>query len=211
MSDAPAATPIEEAALAMRRLGHALISNDPDPELLRRVAAGANETAELVEQSPKRVRDMVAMKREMFEEPARAAPGEPISHFDECFVSGRHNPMGIGIQVFRDGEDSVAWVELGAAFEGAPGRSHGGIVAAIFDDVLGYLLSIHKQPAFTGELTVRYRAPTPMGERLTFRGRLVDRQGRKLMAEGKATAADGTVVATATATFIAVDVSAFKP
>jgi acyl-coenzyme A thioesterase PaaI-like protein len=119
--------------------------------------------------------------------------------------------MGIGIQVFRDGEDSVAWVELGAAFEGAPGRSHGGIVAAIFDDVLGYLLSIHKQPAFTGELTVRYQAPTPMGERLTFRGRLLDRQGRKLMAEGEATAADGTIVATATATFIAVDVTAFKP
>ena len=35
MSDAPAATPIEEAALAMRRLGHALVSNNPDPEVLR--------------------------------------------------------------------------------------------------------------------------------------------------------------------------------
>jgi hypothetical protein len=31
------------------------------------------------------------------------------------------------------------------------------------------------------------------------------------MAEGEATAADGTTVATATATFIAVDVTAFKP
>lgn len=202
---------MEAAALAMRRLGHALVANDPAPQLLRRVAERANETAELVEQSPKRVRDMVAMKREMFETPAQAAPGEPISHFDECFVSGRHNPMGIGIQVFRDGEDSVAWVELGAAFEGAPGRSHGGIVAAIFDDVLGYLLSIHRQPAFTGEMTVRYKAPTPMGERLTFRGRLVGRDGRKLMTEGEATSADGSVVATATATFIAVDVSAFRP
>jgi acyl-coenzyme A thioesterase PaaI-like protein len=211
MSDERDEGATERAALAMRRLGHALVSNTPGPELLNRVAERAIEVAELVEASPRRVRDMVAMKREMFEEPAEAAPGEPISHFDECFVSGRHNPMGIGIQVFRDGEDSVAWVELGAAFEGAPGRSHGGIVAAIFDDVLGYLLSIHRQPAFTGELTVRYLAPTPMEERLTFRGRLLDRQGRKLMANGEATAADGTVVATATATFIAVDVSAFRP
>ena len=200
----------ERAALAMRRLGHALVSNDPAPEVLNRVAEGAIEAARLVEKSPKRVRDMVAMKRELFEGPAEAAPGEPISHFDECFVSGRHNPMGIGIQVFRDDEDSVAWVELGAAFEGAPGRSHGGIVAAIFDDVLGYLLSIHRQPAFTGELTVRYLAPTPVGERLTFRGRLVGREGRKIMAEGEATAADGTVVATSTAIFVAVDVTAFK-
>ena len=46
-------------------------------------------------------------------------------------------------------EEAVARVRLGHAFEGAPGRAHGGIVASIFDDVMGIVLTIHSTPAFT--------------------------------------------------------------
>ena len=35
----------------------------------------------------------------------------------------------------RDGDEAVAQVCLGAAFEGAPGRAHGGVVAAVFDAI----------------------------------------------------------------------------
>lgn len=124
-------------------------------------------------------------------------------------MSGRWNPLGIGIEVWRDGEGVRATVTLGSAFEGAPGRAHGGIVSAIFDDVMGYLLTVHEIPAFTGELTVRYLAPTPMGTELTFRSWMLHRDGRRILAEADVTA-DGTKVATATATFIEVDPSRFK-
>ena len=46
----------------------------------------------------------------------------------------------------------------GAAHEGAPGRSHGGVVAGLFDDVFGFVLDVVQEPAFTGELTIRYVA-----------------------------------------------------
>ncbi len=90
-----------------------------------------------------------------------------------------------------------------------PERSHGGIVAAIFDDVLGYLLRFLQQPAYTGELTVRYLAPTPIREPLEFRARVERVEGRKIdtIAEAYAIGDDGerTHVATGTARFISIE------
>jgi acyl-coenzyme A thioesterase PaaI-like protein len=190
------------AAAALRRLGHALMGHDADPALLQRVARAAELVAADLEAGPARTRDVVELKRRMFE--VTVPDGARVVHFDECFVSGPWNPLGIAIEVHREGDEAVAQVQLGPAFEGAPGRSHGGIVAAIFDDVLGYLLTLYGIPAFTGELSVRYLAPTPIGQPLTFRARLAGREGRKLHTVGEAVA-DGVTVASATATFVAVE------
>ncbi|MGH3441558.1 MAG: PaaI family thioesterase [Nitriliruptorales bacterium] len=196
-----------EAAEALRRFGHALMSREADDELLRRVTEAAHRVADDLERAPARERDLLELKRRMFD--VEIGEGEAVSHFDECFVSGSQNPLGIGATVRREGEDVVASVELGPAYEGAPGRSHGGIVAAIFDDVLGYLLTLEQQPGFTGELAVRYLAPVPLGQPLEFRSRVVGREGRKLFAEGEAYA-DGDVVARATATFVTISLDRIR-
>ncbi len=195
------------AAAALRRFGHALHGRDADAALLDEVASAADAVTARLEDVPLRQRDLQALRGQMWADPV--PDGAVVEHFQDCFVSGIWNPMGIGIQVRRDGDEAVATVTLGAAYEGAPGRSHGGIVAAIFDDVLGYLLRFLKQPAFTGELTVRYLAPTPIHEPLEFRARVEQIEGRKIdtLAEAFALGPDGarTHVATATARFIAID------
>jgi acyl-coenzyme A thioesterase PaaI-like protein len=199
----PLEHPRARAAAALRRFGHALSAHDADPELLARVAAAADRATAELETGPPRGRDLRELKRRMFE--VEVPDGDRIVHFDECFVSGPWNPMGIAIDVQRDGDEAVARVELGPAFEGAPGRSHGGIVAAIFDDVLGYLLTFTRTPGFTGELTVRYLAATPIGQPLEFRSRMTGREGRKLFTEAEARVRDdGEVVATAHAVFVAI-------
>lgn len=190
-----------DAAAALRRLGHALMGHEVSVELLRRVARTADQVAADLEAGPPRQRDVLEAKRRMFD--TDVPDGARVVHFDECFVSGPWNPMGMAIEVRREGDEAVAAVRLGPAFEGAPERAHGGIVAALFDDVLGYLLTLHRIPAFTGELTVRYLAPTPIGLPFTVRGRMLDREGRKLYLAGEAVA-DGATVATATGTFIAI-------
>jgi acyl-coenzyme A thioesterase PaaI-like protein len=197
------------AAAALRRMGHAMMGHDADPELLERVAAAADRVTADLQAAPPRQRDLLELKRRMFD--VEVPDGGTVVHFDECFVSGPWNPMGIAMDVRRDGGDAVAEVELGPAFEGAPGRSHGGIVAAVFDDVLGYLLTLHRQPGFTGELTVRYLAPTPLGQKLEFRARLTRVEGRKITTEGEAHDADGNLVARATALFIAVEPARMRP
>lgn len=195
------------AATALRKLGHLLMARDPDPEVLERLAATVRSFRAELGDAPPRERDLVALKRRMFEQPA--VRGERISHFDECFVSGRQNPMGVAIEVWRDGDEMVADVHLGAAFEGAPGRSHGGIVAAVFDDISGYLLTMLRQPAFTGELAVRYLAAVPIDRRLEFRARVTGWEGRRILTAAEATA-DGEVVATATATFVTVELDRLR-
>jgi acyl-coenzyme A thioesterase PaaI-like protein len=99
-------------------------------------------------------------------------------------------------------------VILHPAFEGAPGRAHGGIVSAVFDDVTGFVIGFIGEPAFTGELTVRFVAPVPVEEELTIKARLVGRERRKLYITAEATAGD-EVVATCKATYITVDPSMF--
>lgn len=59
-------------------------------------------------------------------------------------------------------------------------------MASIFDDTMGFVLSMEQTPAFTGRLSVSYLAPTPLGVEVTFRSRLRHRDGRKLLIEGEA-------------------------
>ncbi len=99
---------------------------------------------------------------------------------------------------------------LRSAHEGAPDRSHGGIVAALFDDVFGYVLGVIQVAAFTGDLYLRYHAPTPLFRELACRVRLAEQDGRKLLMTGELIDIEhDQVVATARATFIEVDPEAF--
>lgn len=190
-----------EAATLLRRLGHAFVGHEVDDATLRRLSEALHDVLPSIEAGRSRSRPVDDMKRRLFDSPPD--DGATMDHFPDCVVSGMANPMGVAITVHRQGDDAVARVTLGAAFEGAPGRAHGGIVAAVFDDTMGFVLSMEATPAFTGSLTVSYRAPTPVGEELEFRCRLRERDGRKLWIDGTATVGD-TTVATAEALFIAI-------
>lgn len=193
--------PRAAAAAALRRLGHAVVGHDADPALLERIADQATRTAQVVEAGQRRRREVTALKRRLWTAPP--ADGQPMSHFDECVVSGRHNPMGIGIRVRRDGERALARFTLGPAFEGAPGRAHGGVVAAVFDDLMGYVLVVHRVPAFTGRLEVSYQAPTPLETPLEAAAWLRHRDGRKLTMAAEITL-EGEQIATGSGVFIAI-------
>jgi acyl-coenzyme A thioesterase PaaI-like protein len=199
--DDPTLPERERVAAALRRLGHAIVGHQIAPDVLDRITAEVETWLPALEAGERRHRDPGYLKRRMFEEPV--LDGEVMDHFSDCVVSGAANPMGIGIQLRREGDDAVALVHLGPAFEGAPERAHGGIVAAVFDDVMGLVLKMTSTPAFTGELTIRYVAPTPVGVDLEFRARLLRREDRKLWMEAEATHL-GQVVATASALFIAI-------
>lgn len=126
-----------------------------------------------------------------------------MSTYDERPVSGRSSPWGLDLEVRRQGDEVVAHVTFRAAHEGAPDRSHGGIVAALFDDVYGFVLALQRQPAFTGELSVRYEAPVPIGAPLECRVRMESAHGRKLYMVGELYDGDA-VLARSKATFITI-------
>ena len=77
------------------------------------------------------------------------------------------------------------------------------MVAAVFDDLTGYVLALVGEPGFTGRLTVEYRAPVPTETVVEFRVRLRERDGRKLHVDGDARLGD-KVLAIADATMVLV-------
>ncbi len=134
--------------------------------------------------------------------------------FDERPVSGRASPYGLDVRVVRDGDEVVAHLTLRAAHEGAPGRSHGGIISALFDDVFGFVLTLHGEPAFTGELTIRYERGVPLHVPLECRVRMSGRERRKISMTGELTSADEhgerTTHTRAHATFVTIDPELFR-
>ncbi len=201
MIDPQAPEARDRAAAALRRLGHALVGYEAEVELLERIAELADRTCAVVEAGSARTRPVEEIKRALWGDPP--VDGERMAHFPECVVSGRANPLGIAIDVRRDGDEVVATARLGAAFEGAPQRAHGGVVAAILDDVLGYVLQLSRTPAYTGRLLVHYRAPTPLGRDLVCRAREVARDGRKVTMTGELHDGD-VLIAEAEGLFVAI-------
>ena len=112
--------------------------------------------------------------------------------------------MGIAVDITREGDEVVSRVNLDHAFEGAPGRAHGGIVSAIIDETMGAILPVVGALAYTATLSITYLAPTPMYEEIEFRARLRERDGRKLFIECRGSH-DSQVFVEAEALFLAVD------
>jgi acyl-coenzyme A thioesterase PaaI-like protein len=193
------------ASAALRDLIHAFAAHDADDGALHALAAIARVQTTEMEAAPRR--DRMALMRAAIGE--RGLPGMASgSGFEDRAVGGRSNPTGVELSVRFDSDEVVAEVTLRRAFEGAPGRAHGGIVAAAFDDVTGFVIGMLHEPAFTGELTVRYVAPVPVDEVLVMRARLDGRERRKLFISAEAHAGD-KLVATCRAIYITVDPTRF--
>ena len=202
------AMPTEEtrasAAAALRDLNHAFAAHDADDAQLEELARDARSLIARLDGTPRR--DRLALMNA-----SRAAgefPASTGSGFGDRAVGGLTNPTSADIDVEFGPDEVVARVVLRKAFEGAPGRAHGGIVAAVFDDVTGFVIGQLREPAFTGELTVRYVAPVPVEEPLVMRARLDGRERRKLFISAEARHGE-QVVATCHAIYITVDPTKF--
>jgi acyl-coenzyme A thioesterase PaaI-like protein len=191
----------EAAAASLRALNHTFAEHELADGPLASIMETANELVLLADAAPKR--DRLALMRNRPDGSVLGGDG-----FEDRAVGGSSNPTSVELDVRFESDDVVALVVLRRAFEGAPGRAHGGIVAAAFDDVTGFVIGKLQEPAFTGELTVRYLAPVPVDETLEIRARLDGRERRKLFISAELRAG-GEVVATCRAIYITVDPSRF--
>jgi acyl-coenzyme A thioesterase PaaI-like protein len=197
------------AAAALRDLVHTFVADDADETTFDEIARSAREQTDRIARGPRRDRlALMRAARDADGDGATFAASRPGSGFEDRAVAGRANPTSVDLDARFEGEEVVAEIVLRRAFEGAPGRAHGGIVAAAFDDVTGFVIGLIGQPAFTGELTVRFVAPVPVEETLVLRARLASRDGRKLLITAEASAG-GVEVARCRATYITVDPSIF--
>ncbi len=181
---------------AMRTVIDRLVTSDAPEDELRRAVDALERYAERLARHPRRL--MPAG----FAESANA--GDVNAFFDYSPLIGLSNPIAPPVVLHVDGDVVRGIVTFGAAYEGPPGHVHGGLIAATFDEVLGFAQSMTGHPGMTGTLAIRYRKPTPLHRELTLEGRVVRVEGRKIMTEGRMVVGE-TLTAEAEATFISVD------
>lgn len=203
------------AARALRRLNHALVAHHTDDNTLDQICAFVDDVLPSLTNGERR--DRAALLSEhasaIFNGATDELPAgvveDPFNVMADRAVGGRANPTAIEIDVRYEHDEAIASVTLGPAFEGAPGRAHGGMVAAVFDDVTGYVLRLAGTPAFTARLTISYHAPTPLEVPLEFRSRLEAREPRKLHITAECRH-EGQLIASADALYVTVDPERFR-
>ncbi len=209
--DGPDELPAHEVELArsLNRLGHRLVGHRIDPDRASAIAAVLDELTREAETWPpvtkaERLhrRDRVTTFLESGSWPPPPPDGARLEFDPASLVGGDLNPFTMGARYHRDGDEAVGLVTVDVGHEGPPQRVHGGAICAIFDEVMGCVFrATGTASGFTGELTVRFEAPAPLGVELEFRARQVGSTGRRQFIEGEATGPDGRF-ASATATFV---------
>ncbi|MBN1427808.1 MAG: PaaI family thioesterase [Anaerolineae bacterium] len=120
-----------------------------------------------------------------------------------CFVCGLESPVGLKLRFDDNGNNEVrALYSVGAEYQGYPGVVHGGIVAAMLDEIGGRVPMAGAPDRFmvTAKLAIRYRRPVPTETPLTLVGHLLKDQGRLAVAHSEIRLPDGTVAAEAEVT-----------
>lgn len=116
-----------------------------------------------------------------------------------CFVCGEENRGGLGLRFVVDKEARNIKTEFvpTRTYQGYKDIVHGGIISTVLDEAMTKLAFSLGLDAVTGRLTVRFKKPLMVGERIVVTGRILKDAGRAVEASAEAVKDDGTVVAEA--------------
>jgi acyl-coenzyme A thioesterase PaaI-like protein len=112
------------------------------------------------------------------------APRDFSAFFPYSPLVGPRNPLAPPAHFEARGGRVHGRVRFGAAYVGPPQSVHGGVIAALFDELLGCANLANEVGGMTGMLRVDYRAPTPVGEELRLEAWVERIEGRKVFARG---------------------------
>lgn len=199
-----------EAIRSLARVAHAV---DSSPEGRERAVSQIESARAALADGPPRQRwyDVDAVPSA-----ATRASNRELSTF-----SGKLNPIAPPMLIrsgeLADGRPAlIGSVRLDRLREGPPHSAHGGVLAGLFDELLGGGQRLNGgPPGMTGRLTVRYRRPTPLDADLELRVWIHDERRRRVTVRGECVlAGDGDgdgdgeaelVTAEAEAIFLRVD------
>lgn len=124
--------------------------------------------------------------------------------FEGCLVCGQPhvNPQTLNrrFQVTTEGVQVSFQADPRQA--GYRGIVHGGIITALLDETIGWAVAVSSKKFFvTGELTVRFVLPLPIGCAVTVFGRSLEHKSKYSIGEGEIKDEKGTLYAKASGKF----------
>lgn len=128
---------------------------------------------------------------------------QPNSRY--CFVCGLSNAFGLQLRFDLTAPDEVTCLyTVPERYQGFPGVVHGGIVAAMLDEVCGRAHMGIDPPRFmyTARLEVRYRKNVPVEQPLRIVGKALKSKSRTATSSGVIYGPQGEVLAEADALLV---------
>ena len=123
----------------------------------------------------------------------------------DCIICGMENSFGVKAPFYVLDDESVASIfSFKSEHQSYPGRTHGGMIAAMLDELIGRALWINEPDTYgvTTSLTVTYRRPVPYGETIKARGYLTFNSPRGFYAKGEIYDMNGNLLAQATGKYL---------
>lgn len=174
-----------ELAAALRALNSAALTADASSEGLRSLAARVNEEAARLAAGSQLVGHQALAER------IDAQQGRyPDLAFEISPALGQSNAIAPPMHMWEAAGRIHGRVTADWGYEGPFGHLHGGIIALLFDQLLGIGQRITGTGGPTGTLSVRYHHPTPLNQPLDLVADVLRVEGRKKFMVGELWAKD---------------------
>ena len=128
-----------------------------------------------------------------------------LPHTAGCLVCGPGNTKGLRLRLFVDPHTGIVQTQFSPGREhiGFEGVTHGGVLAAVLDEVMVWAASwAGKRFCLCGEMNVRYRQKAQIGKPLTCSARVEVKRSKLISTSAEALDAEGKIIATATGKYV---------
>jgi acyl-coenzyme A thioesterase PaaI-like protein len=179
-SDAASSYWVERRRLAaeLRELGSLLLSRQSNETEISALADQLAQFNQRIKHEPE-----IAGRKGWMD--AGLLSGPDVLSVELSPLVGKSSSVGPVLKVWVEKGEGRAEVNCDWRFEGPPRCLHGGYIAAIFDEFLGWAQMLSGGAGATKNLSVTYHHPTPLNENLALTARLLSVEGRKIRVIGE--------------------------
>lgn len=136
----------------------------------------------------------------------------PFIEAGPTFVSGDPEGDRIRLHYYQRASDAalVGKVWFGPGAEGPPGNAHGGSVAAVLDEAMGYAAWIRDIPVVAAKITIEFRSMLPLETWVILEAWVERQTGRKVKVRAHILGPDAQPIAESDGLFIALPEDHFR-
>lgn len=122
-----------------------------------------------------------------------------------CIICGIENEAGIKAPFYEMEDNSVVTIfEYKEIHQSYPGRTHGGMISCLLDELVGRAIWISEPNVWgvTMTLTVKFRKPVPYNTKLKGIGRIINNKPMHFEGTGEIYDMNGNLLASAEASYM---------
>lgn len=124
-----------------------------------------------------------------------------LDTYQNCLLCGKENPIGLHLHFTEEKHGvSTVWVTQ-QNYEGYQNSLHGGITAALLDEIMAQAIIIKGEVAVTASMNVRYKNPIEINQTITIYGEVTEQKGKLFYCSAEIRSVGDVLLASATAVY----------